>query len=121
MTPFLPWDDLPPEQLGLDDRILRRQLDISLTQRFEQQCNLEIQGLLAACAWAITTTTNVVTLVIVCPDRSNNWKVLNQVVILGTELAQFSQDARIRIYSTPEMIDQFEVRVDELSIYREEF
>lgn len=119
MTPFLPWDDLPPEQLGIDDRDLRRQLDLSLTQRFRQLCNSELQTLLNACAWAITTTTNVVTLVIVCPNRVTNWAILSQVVNLGNELAEFSTDARIRIYSTPEMLDQFEIRVDELSIYQD--
>jgi hypothetical protein len=119
MTPFLPWDDLPPEQLGMDDRDLRRQLDLSLTQRYREQCNSELQTLLNACAWAITTTTNVVTLVIVCPDSITNWKVLSHIVTLGTGLAEFSTDARIRIYSTPEMLDQFEIRVDELSIYQD--
>lgn len=121
MIPSLPPDDLPPEQLELDDRILRRQLDLSLTQRFQQQCNPKIQVLLAGCDWSITTAANVATLVIVCPNQMTNWKVLNQVIALGHEMAQFSQDAKLRIYATPEMLDLFEIRVDELSIYRDEF
>ncbi len=36
-------------------------------------------------------------------------------------MAQFSQDAKLRIYPTPEMFDYFEIRVDEISIYREKF
>lgn len=115
----LPPDDLPPQQLKLDDRILRGQLDASLTQRFQQQCDPVSQQLLASCDWTITTAAHVVTLMIVCPNRITNWNVLNHIVTLGNLMAQFSQDAKLRIYSTPEMDDLFEVRVDELSIYRE--
>lgn len=115
----LPSDDLPPRRLNLADQILRQQLDASLTQRFQQQCDPDTQQLLATCDWSITTTVQVVMLVIVCPDRLTNWKVLNQVVTLGNLMAQFSQDAKLRIYATPEMIDLFEIRVDELSIYQE--
>ena len=118
-TPNLPPDDLPSQQLELGDRMLRRQLDLSLTQRFQQQCDLVSLQLLAACDWSITTAANVAILVIVCPDRDTNWRVLNQVVALGSGMAQFSQDAKLRIYPTPEMLDYFEIRVDELSIYRE--
>lgn len=115
----LPPDDRPPQQLEIDDRLLRRQLDLSLSQRFWQQCDPALQQLLMDCDWAITTTSNVATLVIVCPNRSINWQVLQQVVGLGSGMAQFSQDAKLRIYPTPEMLDPFEIRVDELSIYRE--
>ncbi len=112
-------NDRPPQQLGLDDRVLRRQLDESLTQRFVQQCDSTSQKLLAICDWSITTTANVVTLVIVCPDRATNWQVLSQVIALGKRLAEFSQDAKLRIYATPDMLDMFEIRVDELSVYQE--
>ncbi|MGB8700358.1 MAG: hypothetical protein WCD18_13155 [Thermosynechococcaceae cyanobacterium] len=81
--PSLPPDDLPPPQLELGDHRLRRQLDASLTQRFQQQCDPTCQKLLATCDWSITTTANVATLVIVCPDRATNWHVLNQVVALA--------------------------------------
>lgn len=117
--PALPPDDLPSQELELSDRLLRRQLDSSLTQRFQRQCGSNILQLLDVCDWLITTTTNVVTLVIVCPDQATNWQVLNYVVELGDKLAQFSKDAKLRIYPTPEMLDQFEIRVDELSMYRE--
>ena len=119
VIPALSPDDLPSPQPELSDRILLRQLDLSLTQRFQQQCDPASLELLAACDWSITTTANVAILVIVCPDRTTNWQVLNQVVALGNGMAQFSQDAKLRIYPTPEMLDQFEIRVDELSIYRE--
>ena len=119
--PALPPDDLPPQRLELGDRFLRRQLDLSLRQRFQQRCDPASLQLLAACDWSITVTANGATLVIVCPNRATNWQVLNQVIALGSGMAQFSQAARLRIYSTPERLDQFEIRVDELSIYRESF
>lgn len=114
----LPPDDLPPEQLGLDDYVLRLKLDQSLTQRFQESCDAIAQTILANCEWSIKTITNIVTLVIVCPDRATNWQVLNQVIPLGNELAKLSQDAKLRIYATPEMLEMFEVRVDELSVYQ---
>jgi hypothetical protein len=117
--PSLTPDDLPPQRLDLDDRILRRQLDSSLTKRFKQQCDSASQQLLDLCDWSVTTAANVATLVIVCPDRATNWQVLNHVVALGNLMALFSQDAKLRIYSTPGMVDCFEIRVDELPIYRE--
>ena len=117
--PNLPPDDLPPQQLELDDLLLRRQLDLSLMQRFQQQCDTTSLQMLAACDWSIATTANVVTLTIVCPDRAMNWQVLNHVLVLGDRMAQFSRDAKLRIYPTPDMLDPFEIRVDELSIYRE--
>lgn len=115
----LPPDDRPPQQLTLGDRLLRQQLDVSLTKRFWEQCSPRLQYLLSACEWSITTTLNVLTLVVVCPDRATNWQVLHQVTALGQHMAEFSQDAKLRIYATPEMTDPFEIRVDELSIYRE--
>ncbi|MGL5058339.1 MAG: hypothetical protein ACRC62_00050 [Microcoleus sp.] len=117
--PGLPPDDLPPQRLDMDDRILRRQLDSSLTQRFLQQCDPISHQLLNLCDWSITTAANVATLVIVCPDRIVNWRVLNHVVKLGNLMALFSQDAKLRIYADPGIVDCFEIRVDELSIYQE--
>ena len=117
--PDLPADDLPPQQLELSDRILRQQLDSSLTQRFREQGDRSLLELLDRCDWSITTAANVVTLAIVCPDLATNWQVLEKVIPLGNEMARFSQDAKLRIYSSPEMVDFFEIRVEELSIYRE--
>ncbi len=119
MARLLPSDDLPPQQIEIEDRILRRQLDTSLTRRLQQQCDSSMLKLLSSCDWTVTTTANVVILVIVCPNRAVNWHVLNQVIALGQQLAQFSQDAKLRIYPTPAMLDPFEIRVDELSIYQE--
>ncbi|MDX2229355.1 MAG: hypothetical protein NW220_06940 [Leptolyngbyaceae cyanobacterium bins.349] len=112
-------DDQPPIELSASDRALRRQLDASLTQRFEHQCDPFLTQLLSRCDWYITTYTNVVTLVIACPDSSTNWEVLHHVAYFGTPMEQFSQDAKIRIYPPMGTGEPFEIRVDELSIYRE--
>ena len=115
----LPPDDRPPAELSVSDRVLRRQLDASLTQRFEQQCDPFLTELLSHCDWYITTYTNVVTLVIACPDIATNWEVLHHVAYFGVPMEQFSQDSRIRIYPPMGTGEPFEIRVDELSIYRE--
>jgi hypothetical protein len=119
VIPNLPPDDLPPQQLEIGDQILLRQLDLSLTQIFLHQCDLVCQQLLAQCHWTITTTANVAMLVIVCSDKKTNWLVLNQVTALANSMAQISQDAKLRIYPTPQRLDYFEIRVDELPIYQD--
>ncbi|OUC12227.1 MAG: hypothetical protein B0A82_23670 [Alkalinema sp. CACIAM 70d] len=103
----------------MGDRQLRSQLDRSLTQCFQAQCDPTSLQILNSCEWSITTTANVAMLVIICPNRKTNWQVLNQAVPLSNTIAQFSQDAKLRIYSTPKMLDYFEIRVDEISIYQE--
>lgn len=115
----LPPDDLPPHKLEFDDRLLRHKLDRSLTEQFYRHCSPDLQLLLATCDWTITTAINVVTLVIICPNQSTNWLVLSHAVPLGEAMAEISQDAKLRIYATPEMLSLFEIRVDELSIYQE--
>lgn len=118
MTPLnLPPDDLPPEELTAGDRQLRQQLDASLTQRFQHHCNPFVKQLLAQCDWYITTTAKGMMLVIACPDAATNWQVLHDVQSLGAPMAQFSQEARIRIYPPIGTGEPFEIRVDELSIY----
>ena len=117
----LPPDDLPPQSLKIGDLLLRSQLDLSLTQCFQAQCEPTSLKILNSCEWSITTAANVAMLVIVCPNHKTNWQVLNQVISLSNTIAQFSQDAKLRIYPTPEMLDYFEIRVDEISIYRDSF
>ncbi|MEM9539376.1 MAG: hypothetical protein AAGA60_07675 [Cyanobacteria bacterium P01_E01_bin.42] len=119
VLPHLPPDDLPSPTLALEDRLLRHQLDSSLTQRFQQQCHPEILQLLTDCEWSISTAANVAILVIICPDRATNWRVLERVVDFGKEMSAFSRDAKLRIYSSPKMSERVEIRVDELSVYEE--
>lgn len=118
-NPNLPADDLPPIELSASDRALRRQLDASLTHRFEQQCDPFLKELLSLCDWYVTTYAHVVTLVIACPDMTTNWQMLHHVAYFGTPMEQFSQDAKIRIYPPIGTGEPFEIRVDELSIYQE--
>jgi hypothetical protein len=112
-------DDLPPSKPDLGDRLLRYQLDMTLTEQFWQHCDSKSQSLLEKCDWIITTIANVATLVIICPNREWSWKILNRVLNLGNQMAQISQDAKLRIYTTPEKADWFDIRVEELSVYNE--
>lgn len=115
-------EDQPPPQLSSQDRELRRRLDQSLTQQFTDwltQSDLTLQVLLSQCDWYITTAANVVTLVIECPNEALNWQVLQQVQPLGRAMKSLSKDAKLRI-CPPDGAEPFEIRVDELPIYREE-
>jgi hypothetical protein len=115
-------EDQPPQQPSVQDRELRRLLDQSLTQQFTdqmmQQDNAMLQLLLSQCDWYITTAANVAMLVIECPNEALNWQVLHQVQPLGTAMKHLSKDAKLRI-CPPDSSEPFEIRVDELSIYRE--
>jgi hypothetical protein len=117
--PFLPPDDLPPAEVDQLDGILRRQLEDAIGRCFYEACDGVTQSLLTSCEWYITTKAIALTLVINCPDLGLNWRVLNNIVPLGTRLEQFSASARIRISPPVGTGAPFEVRVDEISVYRD--
>lgn len=116
--PELPEDDLPPSVTTLPDRILQRQLEESIEKYFYQACDHSMQALLSKCEWYVTTNAKSVTLVIECPDTLMNWRVLKNLVKLGATLQQFAS-ARIRVCPPPGPGTPFEMRVDELSVYRD--
>lgn len=117
--PSLSPDDLPPSQPTRLDRILRRQLEDSTGKRFYTGCDRNLQALLSNCEWYITTNATALTLVIACPDRITNWRVLNHLVQLGSQLEQFSSRAKIRICPPMGMGTPLEMRVDEISVYQD--
>ncbi|HEY9623713.1 MAG TPA: hypothetical protein V6C78_25370 [Crinalium sp.] len=117
-TPSLPEDDQPPSEAYVDRR-LRWQLDESISRRFYEACDDELRSLLGRCEWYTTTHPGVLTLVIDCPDASTNWDVLHSVVPLGQTLEQFSLSAKIRVCPPPGTGTPFEIRVDEISTYRD--
>lgn len=115
----LPSDDLPPSQISELDRILRRQLEASTAKHFYESCDGVTQSVLSSCEWSITTNSSALMLVINCPDLALNWRVLNNIVPIGTRLAQFSSRAKIRVCPPDESGTPFEIRVDEISLYRD--
>jgi hypothetical protein len=116
---FLSPDDLPPAEVDQLDGILRRQLEDAIERRFYETCDGVTQSLLTSCEWYITTKALALTLVINCPDLGLNWRVLNNIVPLGTRLEAFSPSARIRISPSVGTGAPFEIRVDEISVYRD--
>jgi len=118
-VPFLPVDDLPPNELGQEDKFLQRQLEDSLTKHFYESCDGVTQGLLLRCEWRIAALVDALTLEILCPDMMTNWRVLNNVVVLGNTLKQFVPSAKIRICPPVDMGTPFEVRVSEVSVHRD--
>ena len=59
------------------------------------------------------------TLVIECPDQVTNWRVLQQIVPMGTLLNSIISSAKIRVCPPDSQGMPFEMRVDELSVYRD--
>lgn len=117
--PLLPADDLPPMGATSEDRVLLRKLEDSVGKHFYESCDGVTQALLMGCEWAIAITAEALTLIIDCPDQNTNWRVLNNIVPIGEKLGQFSQQAKIRVAPPAEVGAPFEIRVDELSIYRD--
>ncbi|MDJ0734054.1 MAG: hypothetical protein QNJ47_08240 [Nostocaceae cyanobacterium] len=114
---FFPHDDSHPGQLTSTDIVLRQQLEHSMGKCFYSACDRSIQKLLSSCRWYFTTNADTMTLVIECPNQVINWRVLQKIVPMGSWLNQFITSAKIRI-CPPEGVP-FEMRVDEISVYRD--
>jgi hypothetical protein len=117
--PSLPPDDLPSAKAARLDRLLRRQLEESTSKRFYEACDRITQVLLSSCEWYITTNASALTLVINCPDIATNWHILSNIVAIGSRLEQFSSSAKIRVCPPIGKGTPFEIRVDEISVYRD--
>jgi hypothetical protein len=112
-------DDSHPIQPTSADIILRQQLEYSISQYFYEGCDRTIQNLLSSCRWYVTTQANSMTLVIECPDQVTNWRVLQKIVPMGTLLNSILSSAKIRVCPPESQGMLFEMRVDEISVYRD--
>ncbi|MDZ8105672.1 MAG: hypothetical protein RM338_08605 [Nostoc sp. DedQUE12a] len=116
---YLNGDDSHPVQPTSADIILRQQLEYSISKYFYDGCDRAIQNLLSNCRWYVTTHASAMTLVIECPDQVTNWRILQQIVPMGTLLNQIISSAKIRVCPPEGQGVPFEMRVDELSVYRD--
>ncbi|MEC4815647.1 MAG: hypothetical protein SAK29_20575 [Scytonema sp. PMC 1069.18] len=112
-------DDLHPIQPTSADIILRQQLEYSISQYFYTGCDRNLQDLLSNCRWYVTTLNAAMTLVIECPDQVTNWRILQQLVPMAERLHQVVTSAKIRVCPPKGRGMPFEMRVDELAVYRE--
>ncbi|MEH2143100.1 hypothetical protein [Nostoc sp.] len=112
-------DDSHPMQPTSADIILRQQLEDSISRYFYEACDRTIQNLLSTCRWYVTTHANALTLVIECPDQVTNWRILQKIVPMGTLLYGVVSSAKIRVCPPEIQGVPFEMRVDELSVYRD--
>lgn len=112
-------DDQHPMQPSSADIILRQQLEYSISRYFYEACDRTLQNLLSNCRWYVTTQANAMTLVIECPDQFTNWRVLQKLVPMGTLLHHLVSSAKIRVCPPENEGVPFEMRVDELSVYRD--
>ncbi|TAE58766.1 MAG: hypothetical protein EAZ87_12110 [Nostocales cyanobacterium] len=101
------------------DIILRQQLEYSISRCFYEGCDRIIQNLLSHCRWYMTTEASALTLVIECPDQVSNWKILQKTVPMASILYGFVSSAKIRVCPPDPNAVAFEMRVDELSVYRD--
>ncbi|WP_427160158.1 hypothetical protein ACQFX9_00090 [Aliinostoc sp. HNIBRCY26] len=112
-------DDYHPMQPSSADIILRQQLEYSISRYFYEACDRTLKNLLSNCRWYVTTQANAMTLVIECPDQVTNWRVLQKLVPMGKLLNQIVSSAKIRVCPPESEGVPFEMRVDELSVYRD--
>lgn len=115
----LPFDDLPPLELEESDSSLGRQLEEALSRYFYESCDGVTQALLTNCEWYFTTISTAPTLVINGVNRAMSHRVLNHMVAIATALLNFSTSARVLIGSAAEAEALTEIRVDEISAFRD--
>lgn len=111
-------EDQPPEAITDLDAGLRRQLELSTSKHFFEACDGLTQSLLMECRWTIHAA-EVLMLIIHCPDRLSNWRVLNNLPEIAYPLAHLSSHAKIRVYPPRGTGGPFDMRVDERSEYRD--
>ncbi|MEA5574296.1 hypothetical protein [Calothrix sp. UHCC 0171] len=116
---FFNEEDSHPVQLTSADIILRQQLEYSISKYFYNGCDRTIQDLLSECRWYVTTINGTLTLAIECRDEMINWQVLRKMVPMAKLLKQVVTSAKIRVYPPEAQGIPFEMRVDELGVYRE--
>lgn len=112
-------NEFHPMQPTSADIILRQQLEYSISRYFYEGCDRTIQNLLSTCRWYVTTHASAMTLVIECPDQVTNWRILQKIVPMGTLLSKVVSSAKIRVCPPDGQGVPFEMRVDELAVYRD--
>ena len=113
-------DDLGNFQPSSADIILRQQLEKSVSNFFYDNCDRKIRDLLSVCRWYVTTHTSAMVLVIECPDGVTNWRILQKMVPMASLLNNIASSAKIRVCPPSNQGIPFEMRVNELSVYRED-
>lgn len=101
------------------DIFLRQQLEHSISKYFYEGCDRILQNLLSKCRWYTTTHASILTVVIECPDQMTNWQILQQIVPMANILHGIVSSAKIRVCPPDTQTVPFEMRVDELPVYRD--
>lgn len=115
----LPPDDLPPTEVTKQDGMLHLELERSTGICFFQACDRITQVLLSKCQWYLTRNSTTLTLIIDCPDIVSYWHIVSNIPQLGNRLERFTSDAKIRVYPPFGKGTPFEIRVNEISAYRD--
>lgn len=115
----LPPDDLPPTEVTKQDGMLHLELERSTGICFFQACDRITQVLLSKCQWYLTKNSTTLTLIIDCPDIVSYWHIVSNIPQLGNRLERFTSDAKIRVYPPFGKGTPVEIRVNEISAYRD--
>lgn len=105
--PSLPPDDLPP--LNSRDRELCWELEDVVSELFYKYCDPITKDLISRCGWDITTGSNGLTLIVICPNQDLNWQIIQSIPLLAESLQTISSYSKIRIYPPPGMGSAMEV------------
>ncbi|MBD2137053.1 hypothetical protein H6F32_05510 [Anabaena sp. FACHB-1237] len=123
---FLPPDDLPPQQVTKEDKMLHLALEQSIGRcfylawdAFGERGYRITQILLSNCHWYITQNSTNLMLIIDCPDLVSYWHIVSNIPQLGNRLERFSKNAKIRVYPPFGKGSPFEIGVHEISAYRD--
>ncbi|AKG24125.1 hypothetical protein [Calothrix sp. 336/3] len=116
---FFQNEDSHPVQLTSADIILRQQLENSVGKYFYSACDRTLRDLLSNCRWYVKNDGSALTLVVECPDPFTNWQLLRKMVPMATLLGDIVSSAKIRICPPESEGMPFEMRVDELAVYRD--
>lgn len=106
---FLPPDDSP--------RWISSNLDLYwefnevVSRLFYDSCDNPMQKLLSKCGWNLTSGSDGLTLVLICPKKGLTWQVLKSLDTLSEKLQSLGQQAKIRIYPPPTAGSPMEVLV----------
>lgn len=129
--PFFSPEDLPPHEITLSDHFIHRQLEDCLNHYFYAACVRQVHqsdhrqekrrsllALLSQCIWFVTMNANTAMLAIECPNLATCWRILENLEAIAQLLDELAI-RKIRISPPPHQGTPLEIRIDEISVYRD--
>ena len=112
--PF-PADDLPPTGASILNELFYRQLEEATCRRFYQACGPIMRVLLSHCHWYFKINTSPLMLLIICYDIESYLHIVDAIPQLIKKLKQFSNKAKIHLFSPDYKGEPWEIEIEETS------